>query len=250
MARNNKKLRLDERLVRDGLAADLSAARGLVMSGQVVVGDHRHDKAGSRFADDVPVRLKQRKRSYVSRAGDKLAGALRRLTLQVDGLLCVDIGASTGGFTDCLLQHGANGVCAVDVGYGLLDGALRNDQRVVLLERCNAKMLTREQLPWSPGLITIDVSFIAVRALLPALTAVCDESSLVLAMVKPQFELPRDMVPDGGVVRDDSDRYHAADLVSEVAHKLGWHECGRCDNEVTGPAGNRELFILLKRQAP
>jgi 23S rRNA (cytidine1920-2'-O)/16S rRNA (cytidine1409-2'-O)-methyltransferase len=245
----SKGIRLDERLVRDGIARSLGQAQGLVMSGQVVVGEHRADKAGTRVADDMPVRLKSKLKAYVSRAGDKLAGALAALKPRVLEQNCLDIGASTGGFTDCLLKHGAAAVCAVDVGHGLLDGALRNDPRITLLERRNAKHLTAEQLPWVPALITVDVSFIAARALLPPLTALSDANTQLLVMVKPQFELPRARVPIGGVVTDPKERQNAAALVAEAAVELGWHEVSRCDSTLAGHAGNRELFLLLDRHA-
>lgn len=230
--------------MRDGLATGLGHAQALVMSGQVVVGEHRCDKAGTRITDDVPVRLKGTRR-FVSRAGDKLDGALTQLELSVDGLRCLDIGASTGGFTDCLLQRGAAAVHAVDVGYGLLEGGLRNDPRVSIAERCNARELTAEQLPFAPDLVTIDVSFIATAALLGALLPLVAGGGRVLAMVKPQFELPRHKVPNGGVVTDRADRALAADMVAEAAIALGWKELGRADSALAGPKGNVEVFLLL-----
>ncbi len=239
--------RLDERLVADGLADDLRQARGLIMAGKVVVGEQLQTKAGLRVPDATGVRLKGVKKRWASRAGTKLEGALADLQLDVSGLSCLDVGASTGGFTDCLLGHGAAGVCAVDVGYGLLADKVRRDPRVVVMERCNARHLTAAALPWPPDLITIDVSFIGASALLPALTALAPASGRMLAMVKPQFELGRSDVGEGGVVRSDEARMRAVDNFSDAAQQLGWSEQGRCDSQLAGPKGNREVFVLLGR---
>jgi len=217
------------------------------MSGEVVVGDHRETKPGSQVRDDVVVRLKNPPKRFVSRAGGKLDGALNDLGIDVSGRRVLDVGASTGGFTDCVLQRGAAEVVALDVGYGLLDAKVRNDPRVIPLERCNARKLTAGQLPWPPDLITIDVSFIAIRALLDALSAVASQQAWMLAMVKPQFELPRNRVPKGGVVRDDDARRHAAELVTDAASSNGWLLRDQRDSKVAGPKGNREIFVWLQR---
>jgi 23S rRNA (cytidine1920-2'-O)/16S rRNA (cytidine1409-2'-O)-methyltransferase len=181
----------------------------------------------------------------VSRGGEKLAGALEDLGVEPRGLACLDIGASTGGFTDCLLQRGATSVLAVDVGYGQLEGALRNDARVTLLERTNARNLEPAQVPAGIGLVTVDVSFIASRLVLPALARVAPEAEW-LVMVKPQFEVGRSQVGKGGVVRDPELRRAAADAVAEAAAALGWRECGRADSRLPGPKGNVEIFLRLR----
>ncbi len=241
--------RLDSRLVDDSLAVDLREARGLIMRGDVVVGDKRADKPGLQVRDDTPVRLRNavvRKR-FVSRGGDKLDAALDDLDLAVASLDCLDVGASTGGFTDCLLQRGAARVIALDVGYGLLADALRRDPRVLVHERTNARTLTPDQLPFSPALTVVDASFISLRSLLPALTAVAVPGGYLLAMVKPQFELPRAEVPQGGVVRDEGARRRASASVTDAASGLGWHEVATVDSRVAGPEGNVERFVLLRR---
>ncbi len=240
--------RLDERVVAEGLASDLRQARGLVMQGRVLVDDRPQTKPGTRVPDSAALRIKgDPPPRFVSRGGDKLQGALDDLQLSVAGRRCADIGASTGGFTDCLLQAGAEAVCCVDVGYGLLADRLRRHERVVIRERTNARLLTAEQLPWPPDLITVDASFIRVRTLLPALTAVSQADAWLLAMVKPQFELPAAQIADGGVVRDDHLRQQAVQLVADLAAELGWRTMGQVDSRVAGPKGNREVFIWLAR---
>ena len=219
------------------------------MAGQVIVGEQRQTKAGERVADNVAVRIKTAKRHFVSRAGDKLLGALKTLEISVSGLDCVDLGASTGGFVDCLLHSGAARVCAVDVGYGLLADKVRRDPRVIVMERCNARHLQADMLPFFAELVTVDVSFIGATALLAAIGRIASPHGRLLVMIKPQFELHRDEVGDGGVVVDDALRTAAVDRFTEAASALAWHEIGRCDSEVAGPKGNREVFVLLARRA-
>lgn len=258
MARSRR--RLDERLVADGLAADLATARGLVLAGRVVVGERRVDKAGAAVPDDVPVRLAGMVNRFVSRGGDKLDGALTSLGVDVNGFRCLDVGASTGGFTDCLLQRGAAHVVAVDVGFNLLADKLRRDPRVTVRERTHARDLTLESLhpdqkalgkdrdgePAAVDLAVMDVSFIGARQLLPAVVPLVRTGGLLLVMVKPQFELPRADVPDGGVVRDDAARWRAVAEVEAAAVLLGCNQIGRCESAVPGPAGNREIFVLFR----
>jgi 23S rRNA (cytidine1920-2'-O)/16S rRNA (cytidine1409-2'-O)-methyltransferase len=240
--------RLDERMVAEGMACDLRQARGLVMQGRVLVDDRPQTKPGTRLPEGAALRLKGQARArFVSRGGDKLQGALEDLGLSVAGCRCADIGASTGGFSDCLLQGGAEAVCCVDVGYGLLADRVRRDERVVVRERTNARLLTAEQLPWPPDLVTVDASFIRVRTLLPALTAVAAQDAWLLAMVKPQFELPARDVAAGGVVRDDHLRQQAVALVTQAAVDLGWRALGEVASRVAGPKGNREVFVWLGR---
>ncbi len=240
--------RLDERLVSDGLATDLRQARGLVMQGRVLVDDRPQTKPGTRIPAAASLRLKGDNRSrFVSRGGDKLHGALADLEMAVSGRRVADIGAATGGFTDCLLQAGAASVCCVDVGYGLLADRIRRDERVIVRERCNARLLKAGDLPWPADLVTVDASFIRVRALLPALTAIAADPAWLLVMVKPQFELPSADVGQGGVVRDDDLRHHAVGLVCTAAAELGWRKLGQADSRVAGPKGNREVFVWLGR---
>ena len=242
------KQRLDHRLVEERLAEDLRQARGLIMAGCVLVDDRPQTKAGTLVATTAAVRLKNKsQRRFVSRAGDKLHGALVALDLHVEGLRCVDVGAATGGFSDCLLQAEAAAVCCVDVGYGLLDDRIRRDPRVLTKERCNARNLRPEDLPWPVDLITVDVSFIGARALLPALSRIANPETSLLIMVKPQFELARQDVPDGGVVRDDAMRTAAVTSVQCAAEPLGWRTIASTDSVLPGPKGNREIFLLLRR---
>ena len=202
------------------------------------------DKPGTRVPEGSAVRVRGARR-FVSRGGEKLAGALADLDLDPRGLACLDVGASTGGFTDCLLKAGARSVLAVDVGYGQFDGALRNDARVTLLERTNARDLQPAQVPDEIELVTVDVSFIASRLLLPSLARVAPRAEW-LVMVKPQFEVGREQVGKGGVVRDPLLRAGAADTVSTAALALGWQELGRADSRLAGPKGNLEIFLRLR----
>jgi 23S rRNA (cytidine1920-2'-O)/16S rRNA (cytidine1409-2'-O)-methyltransferase len=241
--------RLDERLHRDGLAESRTRAQALIRAGRVLVDDTPVDKPGTRVRPEAAVRVRGGERRFVSRGGDKLAGALADLDVDPAGRHVLDLGASTGGFTDCLLQAGATGVVAVDVGYGQLDLGLRRDPRVRVMERTNARQLAAADLPEPIGLVTIDVSFISSTLLLPRLPEVAPGAE-VLVMVKPQFELERGRVGKGGVVRDDGDRTEAADRVAACATDLGYREAGRAESRLSGPKGNREIFLhLLPGQA-
>jgi 23S rRNA (cytidine1920-2'-O)/16S rRNA (cytidine1409-2'-O)-methyltransferase len=216
------------------------------MAGQVLVDDVPVDKAGTRVRDDAVVRLRGAASRYVSRGGDKLEGALQDLGVDPAGKVCLDAGASTGGFTDCLLQHGAVRVYAVDVGYGQLDAKLRSDPRVVVLERVNARALEASMLGDAIDLVVADVAFISLRLVVPALAAVASNAQWLL-LVKPQFEVGRDQVGKGGVVRDDALRTAAVESVRGAAEGLGWQEIARADSRVAGPKGNREIFLHLRR---
>lgn len=203
------------------------------------------DKPGTAVAPDARIRIRGETRRFVSRGGEKLAGALDDLALDPTGLRALDVGASTGGFTDCLLQSGASHVTAVDVGYGQLDLRLRRDPRVHVLERTNARELSPEALPGSVDLVVVDVSFISASLVLPRLVACCPGAEL-LVMVKPQFEVGRERVGKGGVVRDDADRAAAVDRVAEAGAALGLREAGRAESRLPGPKGNREVFLHLR----
>jgi len=237
--------RLDQRLVSEGLAETRSRAEALIRAGRVLVDDAPVDKPGTRVAADATIRMRGDERRYVSRGGEKLAGALDDLGIDVAGWLCVDVGASTGGFTDCLLKRGARHVVAIDVGYGQLDPKLRADARVTVRERTNARHLTAGDLPEGIELICVDVSFISARLLLPALREAAPRAEL-LVMVKPQFEVGRDRVGKGGVVRDDTLRREAAASVREAALELGYLAAGQADSRLPGPKGNREIFLYLR----
>ena len=236
--------RLDDRVVADGLAPTRTKAQAHIRLGQVLVDDVPVDKPGTRVRDDAAVRLRAPERRFVSRGGDKLDGALDDLGLDPTGLVCLDLGASTGGFVDCLLQRGAKAVVAVDVGYGQLEGALRNDPRVRVLDRTNARALEPEQIPENIGLVTVDVSFISSTLLLPRLPLVAPGAA-ILIMVKPQFEVGREKVGKGGVVRSDEDRAAAVATVRQAAQDLGYEVAGQADSRVPGPKGNREIFLWM-----
>jgi len=237
-------------MVRDGLADSRTRAQALIRAGQVLVDDTPEDKPGTRVRDNAQVRVRGEVKRYASRGGEKLAGALDDLGVEVTGRACLDVGASTGGFTDCLLQRGARSVVAVDVGYGQLDTRLRIDPRVHVRDRTNARHLEPDALPEPVSLVTADVSFISLRLVLPAL-ARCAPDAEWLLLVKPQFEVGPENVGKGGVVRDDALRAQAADEVVREAERHGFHELARCDSRVAGPRGNREIVVrLLPRSHP
>jgi 23S rRNA (cytidine1920-2'-O)/16S rRNA (cytidine1409-2'-O)-methyltransferase len=234
--------------VDEGLAGSRSRAQALILSGVVLVDDVVVDKAGARVVDAAVIRLRGGgPPRFVSRGGEKLAGALEDLGLDPTGLVCLDVGASTGGFTDCLLQAGARHVVALDVGHGQIHERLRQDPRVTVHERTNARTLAREHLPEPVDWIVADVSFISLRLLLPRFVAVAPDADWIL-LVKPQFEVGRDRVGKGGVVRDDEDRAAAVEAVVEAAAAHGYVLVGRADSRLTGPKGNREVFVHLRRR--
>jgi 23S rRNA (cytidine1920-2'-O)/16S rRNA (cytidine1409-2'-O)-methyltransferase len=240
-----KRERLDERVVREGIAPTRAQAQALILAGRVLVDDAPAGKAGQPVREDACVRLRGGERRYVSRGGDKLAGALTDLGIDPAGRVCLDLGASTGGFTDCLLQHGAKQVVAVDVGYGQLDLRLREDPRVRVLERTNARQLARADLPEDVDFVTIDTSFISATLLLPRVRELAPQA-LVVVLVKPQFEVGRDRVGKGGVVRDDADRAAALARVRAAAEALGYAARGAAESRLRGPKGNREIFLRLE----
>ena len=241
------KLRLDTLLARRGLFESRSRAAASVLAGEVLVGTGRAraSKPGQLVDADVDVEVAERAR-YVSRGGIKLANALEAAGIDPTGRRCLDVGASTGGFTDCLLQFGAASVIALDVAYGELAWSLRNDPRVTVIERANARNLVPELLPYAPDLIVIDVSFISLtRVLAPTLACAAPRFD-ALALVKPQFELGRGRVGKGGVVRDAADRREALARVGTAA--LGVERCsvlGFYSSGLPGPKGNRETFVWL-----
>ena len=240
------RVRLDSLLTERGLFASRTRAAAAVLAGEVHLGPGRARaaKPGQLVAEDVEVSVAAGLQ-YVSRGGVKLANALDALGLDVDGRRALDVGASTGGFTDCLLQRGALHVVAVDVAYGELDWRLRGDERVTVLERVNARTLSADALPFAPDLIVVDVSFISLAKVLPAVLACAAPAFDCLAMVKPQFELGRGRVGKGGVVRDTSLRREAVGAVAACAVGLGSVVMGFAASGLPGPAGNRETFVWL-----
>jgi 23S rRNA (cytidine1920-2'-O)/16S rRNA (cytidine1409-2'-O)-methyltransferase len=240
------KRRIDTLLAERGLFESRSRAAAAVLAGEVRMHDgKRVEKPGQLVADDEPIQVQEAPR-YVSRGGIKLENGLRAFELDPAGRRCLDLGASTGGFSDCLLQHGAAAVVAVDVGYGELHWRLRNDPRVTVLERTNARSLTADELPWRPGLVVADLSFISLTRVLPAVPACAAERFDCLALVKPQFELGPEAVGKGGVVRDPEARRAALVAVGRfAAEELGLSVLGYAPSGLPGPAGNRESFIRL-----
>lgn len=245
-----KKIRADELLVQTELAETLEEARALLMTGQVLATvdgrERKVEKAGERIPAGSTFRIRGKRRRYVSRAGEKLEAALDAFRIPVEGRICADIGLSTGGFTDCLLSRGAARVHGVDVGYGDVAWSLRNDPRVVLWERTNARKLEPEHFGERVSLAVIDVSFISLTAILPALLDQLAEPSEIVALVKPQFEAAREEVDDG-IVRDPDVRRRAVERVESAAGALGLTPAGTVESPVRGADGNVEILVHLRR---
>jgi 23S rRNA (cytidine1920-2'-O)/16S rRNA (cytidine1409-2'-O)-methyltransferase len=223
-----------------------SKAQGLIHAGQVFGPDGaRLDKAGLRLPEDTRLEIREGP-AFVSRGGDKLDAAFETFHLDVTGQVAIDVGASTGGFTDCLLQHGAARVYAVDVGYGQLAWKLRQDPRVVVMERCNIRHLTPERLPERPSFFTADCSFISLRLVLPPLTALLAPQASGVVLIKPQFEAGRGQVGKGGVVRDEEVHQQVIDEVIICAGRLGFTRTDVLPSPLLGPAGNREFLAYLQ----
>jgi 23S rRNA (cytidine1920-2'-O)/16S rRNA (cytidine1409-2'-O)-methyltransferase len=248
-----KRIRLDTLLVDRGLAASRERARALVLAGQVRVSGQVAAKPGSPVSADAEVALDVPDHPYVSRGGLKLAHALDTFRIDVDGRLALDIGASTGGFTDVLLKRGARHVIALDVGHNQVDWRLRSDPRVTVIEGVNARYLTSETLP--PALrkvdvVTIDVSFISLRAILPVVPALLAPHADVVALVKPQFEAGRGEVGKGGIVRDPAVHERVLGEVRAEAGRLGLSPRAQCESPITGAEGNREFLLHLQPGEP
>jgi 23S rRNA (cytidine1920-2'-O)/16S rRNA (cytidine1409-2'-O)-methyltransferase len=242
-----KKERLDLLLVARGLAESRARAQALILAGQVVVDDQRHDKPGTRVPIDAAVRLKGEGVRFVSRGGLKLEAALAHFGIDVTGATCADVGASTGGFTDCLLQRGAVKVHAIDVGYGQLHEKLRTDPRVISHERVNARHLSDEALPEPVSVVVIDVSFISLTLVLPSVLPRLSPGGSLVALVKPQFEVGPAQLEKGGVVRDAAARAGAIEKVRACVAALGLEVQGVIDSPAPGPAGNVEALLVARR---
>jgi 23S rRNA (cytidine1920-2'-O)/16S rRNA (cytidine1409-2'-O)-methyltransferase len=242
-----KKERLDVLVVERGLAESRTRAQALILAGQVVVNDQRVDKPGTRVPVEAELRLKGEVMPYVSRGGLKLKGAIDAFGLRFVGAVCADIGASTGGFTDCLLQEGAARVHAIDVGWGQLHEKLRVDPRVISRERVNARHLTDDDLPESVDAVVIDVSFISLQLVLPAVLPKLKPSGVLVALVKPQFEVGPQHLEKGGVVRDAVVRREAIDRICAFVAAQGLQQVGLIDSPVPGPAGNVEALLVSRR---
>ncbi|HEY7991898.1 MAG TPA: TlyA family RNA methyltransferase [Stellaceae bacterium] len=242
--------RLDQLLVERGLAETRSRAQALVMAGEVWSGDKRLDKAGQRVADDAPLEVKARDHPYVSRGGLKLDHGVNHFKIDAKDKIALDIGASTGGFTDVLLLRGAKKVYAVDVGHGQLAWKLRQDPRVVVRERVNARYLTKEQIPEPPQIVVCDASFIGLEIVLPTALALAAPSAEVVALIKPQFEVGKGRVGRGGVVRDPALHDEVCKRIAAwLGAQAGWHVLGITESPIRGPDGNIEFLIGARRAA-
>jgi len=249
MDKISDKTRLDQLLVRLGLVKSREKARAVIMAGLVQIDGVKLEKPGHMVPSSATVSIKKKYPPYVSRGGLKLEAALEHFNVDVAGLELLDVGASTGGFTDCLLQHGAQRVFAVDVGHGQLDWNLRQDPRVVVMEKMNARHLRPEDLDAPLNGAVIDVSFISLKLVVPPISDLLHEESFIIALIKPQFEVGRTLVGKGGVVRDT--KLHT-DVIQELAAFFsanGWKVEGHVASPILGPKGNREFLIYLTRKA-
>lgn len=244
-----KKDRVDIILVERGMVSSRERARALIMAGMVTVEGKRMTKPGVQINVGAQIHLQEGGSAYVSRGGEKMEGALKAFGVDPEGMIVMDVGASTGGFTDCILQKGAKKVYAVDVGYGQLAWKLRKDPRVVNLERRNIRYLPREEVPEEADLIVIDTSFISVEKFLPHLLGFLRRGGAILGLIKPQFEAGRGEVGKGGVVRDKALHEKVVDRISNFSRGLGLNVIGVAESPLLGPKGNREFFIYLKKES-
>ena len=242
------KERLDVLVVNNGLAESREKAKRTIMAGLVTVDGRLEDKPGSRFDIDADVQVKGKECPYVSRGGLKLEKAINEWGVSCDGLVCMDMGASTGGFTDCMLQHGARKVYAIDVGYGQLDYKLRNDDRVVNMEKTNIRYLDLSLIEEPIGLISIDVSFISVKHMFPVASQVLSDDGVILCLVKPQFEAGREQVGKGGIVREPSVHEEVINNVIGYAEDNGLYAQQLSYSPIKGTKGNIEYLLLLSRK--
>jgi 23S rRNA (cytidine1920-2'-O)/16S rRNA (cytidine1409-2'-O)-methyltransferase len=252
MARTSEKIRLDKLLVERGLVSSRERAQAIILAGKVLVDGQKIEKSGVGIDSASEIRLLGEDLKYVSRGGLKLEHALRHWNIDVTGKICLDVGASTGGFTDCLLQHGAARVIAVDTGHGQIAFQFRQDLRVRLLEKTNARYLTREQVGEAVDVIVMDVSFISARLVLPAaVLAACPEAAErhgreLIVLVKPQFEAGRENVGKGGIVKDPEVQLQTVEKVKRCASGLGAAEIDVIDSPILGAEGNREFLLRAK----
>jgi 23S rRNA (cytidine1920-2'-O)/16S rRNA (cytidine1409-2'-O)-methyltransferase len=241
------KSRLDKILVDRGLAASRERAQALILAGKVLVDEQKVEKSGAQIEESCAIRLLGEDLKYVSRGGLKLEHALEHWRIEVNGRICLDVGASTGGFTDCLLQHGAARVIAVDTGYGQMDFKLRQDPRVRLLEKTNARYLTRDLLGESVEFVVMDVSFISATLILPAVIpsafAANSHGGQIVVLVKPQFEAGREHVGKGGIVRDADAQLASLEKVRSALTELGAAKTDSMDSPILGAEGNREFLL-------
>lgn len=241
------KKRIDVLLFERGLAPSREKARTLIMAGSVYVNNQKFDKPGDTVSDDAEIEVRGSTLKYVSRGGLKLEKAMQLFPIDLNGKICMDIGASTGGFTDCMLQNGAQKVYSVDVGYGQLAWQLRQDPRVVNLERTNARYLTREQVPEEIDFFSVDVSFISLRIILPAVRPLLRDGGQAVCLIKPQFEAGREKVGKKGVVRDRAVHEEVVETICRFALENGYSVLGLTFSPVKGPEGNIEYLVYLEK---
>jgi 23S rRNA (cytidine1920-2'-O)/16S rRNA (cytidine1409-2'-O)-methyltransferase len=239
------KTRLDKLLVERGLVPSRERAQALILSGRILVNEQKVTKTGTAVMQDAQLRVLGDDLKYVSRGGVKLERALEHWHIDLSGRICMDIGTSTGGFTDCMLQHGAAQVVAVDTGYAQIDARLRGDRRVRLLENTNARYLTPAQIPEPMSFVAVDVSFISATLVLPAVvrSAFKDSAGELVVLVKPQFEAGRENVGKGGIVRDEDAQLQAVERVRAAVAELGGDDIDVIDSPITGAEGNREFLL-------
>lgn len=241
------KERLDVMLVNRGLATSREKAKAIIMSGIVFVDGQREDKAGSTFDEKVNIEIKGATLKYVSRGGLKLEKAMSHFDITLDGKVCMDVGSSTGGFTDCMLQNGAVKVYAVDVGHGQLDWKLRNDERVVCMEKTNIRYVTPDQIAEPPAFVSIDVSFISLTKVLGPVKELMTEDGEIVCLIKPQFEAGREKVGKKGVVRDRKVHEEVIHMVMDYASSIGFVLCNLEFSPIKGPEGNIEYLLHLSK---
>ncbi|WKC16499.1 TlyA family RNA methyltransferase [Acetobacter pasteurianus] len=240
--------RVDQLLVDRGLIESRTKAQALIMAGLVFSGEKRVAKAGDQVPEDAPLQVRGQEHPWVSRGGCKLAHAIEHFSFSPEGRICLDVGASTGGFTDVLLTNGAKHVYAVDVGHGQLAWKLRSDPRVTVLEKCNARYLDNTTIPEAPSVVVCDASFIGLRTVLPAALALTTENAWAVALIKPQFEAGRDQIGAKGVVRDPAVHDAVCETIFSWWSSLpGWKVLGIEPSPITGPEGNREFLIAAQR---
>jgi 23S rRNA (cytidine1920-2'-O)/16S rRNA (cytidine1409-2'-O)-methyltransferase len=242
------KCRVDQLLVERGLAESRARAQALILAGRVFSGEMRLEKPGQGVSAEIPLELRGGAAPYVSRGGSKLAHALDHFGIDPGGMVALDLGASTGGFTDVLLQRGAARVYAVDVGQGQLDWRLRNDPKIIVLERTNARYLNREVIPEPVDLVVADVSFISLTLALPAALQLTRPGASLIALIKPQFEVGKGQVGKGGVVRDRALHEGVCAEIGRWLEDRRWAVLGIIESPITGPKGNREFLIAARRQ--
>ncbi|MCR5527062.1 MAG: TlyA family RNA methyltransferase [Lachnospiraceae bacterium] len=244
------KKRLDVMMVEQGLAESREKAKVYIMAGDVFVDGQREDKPGSSFPEDVKIEYKGKPLKYVSRGGLKLEKAMQVFPVVLEGKTCMDIGASTGGFTDCMLQNGASKVYSIDVGYGQLAWKLRTDERVVCMEKTNFRYLTSEDISDQPEFASVDVSFISLSRILPAAYGILSENAEMVCLIKPQFEAGKDKVGKKGVVRDKSVHEEVINNVLAFTKETGFHILGLDYSPIRGPEGNIEYLMHITKKTP